>query len=245
MFPTALPATTYIIASTMRTGSYLLCEGLEATGVAGHPREFFCPERRENYAGDWHLPPDVALDEFLRVAIRKGTTENGVLGIKIHAHHLEPLAQECGVEGEPWKVLEKLFPAAKYIHLRRRDHRAQAISYYRAKITNEWYRIADVIDPDLTGRQPQFNAAKIHELEKELAAHQKLWNAFFAAQNVEVLEMEYEALATDYRGEVERALAFLGLDATKAKELPEPRLLLQRDETTERWRKLMDVHFPR
>ena len=36
-------AVTYIVASTMRTGSYLLCEGLEATRRAGHPREIFWP----------------------------------------------------------------------------------------------------------------------------------------------------------------------------------------------------------
>jgi LPS sulfotransferase NodH len=132
------PAVAYIIASTMRTGSYLLCEGLEATGRAGHPREVFCPERRANYAGLWQLPRDIGFDGYLREAIRKGTTENGVFGMKIHGHHVEPLARECGVAGEPWRVLPQLFPSAKYIHLRRRNRRAQAISWYRAAVTNEW-----------------------------------------------------------------------------------------------------------
>lgn len=240
-----LPATFYIIASTMRTGSYLLCEGLEATGAAGHPREIFCPERRENYAGEWQLPKDVALDEFLRAAIRKGTTDNGVFGTKIHGHHLEPLAREFGVEGEPWRVLGKLFPAAKYIHLRRRNLRAQAISYYRAKITNEWWRIADVKDPDLTGREPQFDAEKIREREIELETHQQLWDRFFAVRKPEVLAMDYETLAGDYRHEIERVLAFLDLDPALSQNLPEPRLIRQSDETTKKWHRLMDVHFPR
>jgi trehalose 2-sulfotransferase len=239
-----LPATTYIIASTMRTGSYLLCEGLETTGIAGHPQEIFCPERREKYADEWQLPTDVGFDDFLRNAIAKGSTSNDVFGTKIHAHHLEPLARECDVKGEPWRVLEKLFPAAKYIHLRRRDHRAQAISYYRAKITNEWWRIVNVEDPDLTGRQPQFNAAKIRDLEIELEAHQKLWDEFFAKHAVDVLDMEYETLEADYRGEVARVLSFLSLDSNAANHLPQPRLVRQRDETTELWQKLMNVHFP-
>ena len=244
MSPPELPATTYIIASTMRTGSYLLCEGLEATGVAGHPREIFCPERRENYAGEWQLPPDVAMDDFLRAAIRKGTTNNGVFGTKIHAHHLEPLARECGVDGEPWQVVEKLFPAAKYIHLRRRNLRAQAISYYRAKVTNEWWRIPGVRDPELTGREPRFDAMKIRGLEVELMTHQRLWDEFFTARKAAVLDMEYETLAADYRHEVERALTFLNLDAALAKHLPEPRLIRQSDDTSERWHRLMDAHFP-
>src|SRR5271154_4922393 len=80
------PIVSYIIASTMRTGSYLLCEGLEATQRAGHPREVFCPERRGMYEGEWHLPKGIAFADFLRRAIDQGTTANGVFGTKIHYH---------------------------------------------------------------------------------------------------------------------------------------------------------------
>jgi len=239
-----LPATTYIIASTMRTGSYLLCEGLETTGRAGHPREIFCPERRENYAGEWQLPRDIAFGDFMRAATRKGMTENGVFGMKIHAHHVEPLARECGVTGGPWRVLRQLFPSAKYIHLRRRNRRAQAISWYRAKITNEWWRIAGVEDRDLTGRQPEFHAPEIRRLEIELGRHQQAWDQFFAAEAVEAMTMDYETLAENYRGEVARALAFIGEDPALAQEIPEPRMARQSDSLTEEWQRRMDREFP-
>ena len=238
------PAITYIIASTMRTGSYLLCEGLEYTGVAGHPREIFCPERRANYAGEWRLPFTIGFDEFLRVAIKKGMTENGVLGMKIHGHHVEPLAKECGVKIEPWLVLRQLFPTAKYIHLKRRNRRAQAISWYRAEVTNEWWRITGVADWDLTGKQPVFDGAEIHRREMELERQQRAWDGFFEKESVEVLEMEYERLAADYRGEVARALAFIGQDAGLAKELPEPRMVRQSDGLSEEWERRMDKEFP-
>ncbi|HEV3271770.1 MAG TPA: Stf0 family sulfotransferase [Candidatus Methylacidiphilales bacterium] len=240
----ALPATTYIIASTMRTGSYLLCEGLEATGRAGHPREIFCPERRKNYAGQWRLAPDIGFDDFLRASVEKGTTKNGVFGMKIHGHHVEPLARECGEAGGPWRVLRRLFPDAKYIHLRRHDRRAQAISWYRAVVTNEWWRIPGVKDWDLTGRQPEFNGAEIHRLEIELERQEKAWAEFFTAEPVEVLDMDYETLAADYRGEVARVLAFIGEDPELAKKLPEPRMVRQRDGMTEEWRQRMDAEFP-
>jgi LPS sulfotransferase NodH len=239
-----IPAVTYIIASTMRTGSYLLCEGLEATGRAGHPREIFCPERRKNYAGQWRLPPDIGFEDFLRTAIQKGTTGNGVLGMKIHGHHVEPLAREYGVTGEPWRVLWQLFPSAKYIHLRRHDRRAQAISWYRAVATNEWWRIPGVKDWDLTGRQPEFGAAEIRRREIELDRQQQAWDEFFAMQPAEVMSMDYETLSADYRGEVARALAFIGEDPEAAKELPEPRMVRQSDSITEEWRRRMDAEFP-
>jgi LPS sulfotransferase NodH len=171
--------TTYIIASTMRTGSYLLCEGLYATGCAGHPREIFCPERRKNYCGEWQLPPGISFEEYLRTAVRKGTTNNGVCGMKIHAHHVEPLARQCGEITKPWRILARLFPTAQYIHLRRQDRRAQAISWYRAKITNEWYRISGETQDDLTGKEPQLDPSEIHRMEIELEHQDRRWEEFF------------------------------------------------------------------
>jgi LPS sulfotransferase NodH len=234
------PLVTYIIASTMRTGSYLLCEGLEATGRAGHPQEIFCPERRGQYTGNWKLPADIGIDAFIRAAFEKGTTENGVLGTKIHAHHVEPLARECGLKDDPWRILSQIFPAAKYIHLRRRNRRAQAISWYRAEITNEWWRIPGVYDWELTGRQPEFDAQEIRRLELELGRQQESWDVFFAANPVEVLVMDYETLAADYRGEVARALAFIGEDPELARHLPEPRMVRQSDSLTEDWQRRLD-----
>jgi LPS sulfotransferase NodH len=242
--PVSVPATTYIIASTMRTGSYLLCEGLEATQRAGHPREVFCPERRENYAGQWQLPPDIGFNDYLRAATQKGTTENGICGMKIHGHHVEPLACQCGMTDDPWRVLRQVFPSAKYVHLRRRNRRAQAISWYRAVVTNEWWRIVGVEDWDLTGKQPEFNAAEIRRMEIELDRQQRAWNKFFATQPVKVMIMDYEALAADYRGEIARVLVFLGEDPGRAQEIPEPRLVCQNDAMTERWHRQMDIEFP-
>ena len=86
-------------------------------------------------------PEGVSFDEFLRVGIEKGTTANGVFGTKIHAHHVEPLAKQMGIRHDPWQVLRRLFPDAKYVQLRRKNRRAQAISWYRAEITNQWWLI--------------------------------------------------------------------------------------------------------
>jgi trehalose 2-sulfotransferase len=237
-------AVTYIIASTMRTGSYLLCEGLDATGVAGHPREIFCPERRSDYTGPWGLPVDVAMEEFLRMAMKQGATENGVFGTKIHAHHIEPLAKELGETREPWRVFPRIFPTAKYIHLRRRDRRAQAISWYRARVTNQWWLIPGVEDWDLTGKEPEFNAAEIRRLEIELGKQQRLWDDFFSAQSVDVLLCDYETLAANYRGEIARALKFLGQDPTLVKNVPEPRMTKQGDAISDEWHQRMDAEFP-
>jgi LPS sulfotransferase NodH len=233
----------YIIASTMRTGSYLLCEGLEKTGVAGHPREIFCPERRGNYAGEWELPPDVSLDAYAYAAVRSATTDNGVCGMKIHGHHVEPLARESGWAGSPWQALRWTFPSARYIYLNRRDRRAQAISWFRAEATNQWWKIRGV-DGAERGPEPEFDGVKIRRMELELARQEKAWQTFFAAGPTELMTMEYETLAADYRREVARALAFLGEDPSRASDLPDPRMVRQADELSKEWKLRMDAEFP-
>jgi LPS sulfotransferase NodH len=229
----------------MRTGSYLLCEGLEWTERAGHPREIFCPERRWQYEGEWQLPTGIAMEAYLRTAFERGTTANGVFGTKIHYHHLEPLARECGFAGEPVQVLQQLFPGAKYVHLRRCDRRGQAISWYRAKVTNEWWRIRGVTPSDLTGQVPEFHAPEIRRREFELDRQQQGWERFLAEAGVESITMDYEDLAANYRAEVGRVLAFIGEEAALVEKLPEPRLVVQADATTEEWRAKMDKLFPR
>jgi trehalose 2-sulfotransferase len=238
------PRVSYIIASTMRTGSYLLCEALEATGRAGHPREIFCPERRGMYESEWQLPKGVALDDFLRTALEQGTTANGVFGTKIHFHHVAPMAREAQFSGDAVQVLRQFFPGAKYIHLRRRDRRGQAISWYRAKISNEWWRIRGVTQPDLTRKVAEFHAPEIRRREFELERQQQAWDRFFADPAVESIMMDYETLAANYREEVARVLAFIGEDPALAQALPEPRLQVQADATTEEWRAKMDALFP-
>jgi LPS sulfotransferase NodH len=235
---------TYIIASTMRTGSYLLCEGLEATERAGHPREVFCPERREDYAGQWQLAPEVPLRDYIRAVLENCATENGVVGMKIHEHHLEPLARAAEFIGEPSDLLRELFPHAKYIHLSRANHRAQAISWYRARATNCWWYIPAITGPPFAGLPVEFDAAELRRLELDLVRQEEVWNRFFGAHSaVEVLSMEYESLSTNYRGEIARVLGFIGEDASVAEELPPPRLARQTDAISVEWERRMDKEF--
>jgi trehalose 2-sulfotransferase len=106
------PHTSYLICSTPRTGSSLLCDALTATGVAGRPEEYFQfrartgqPRRPQEYfeqAADEEifaiLGPRTRVDadeqrydpsrfpryeNYLTWAIREGTTPNGVFGAKV------------------------------------------------------------------------------------------------------------------------------------------------------------------
>jgi trehalose 2-sulfotransferase len=102
----------YLVCATQRSGSTLLCEGLERSGVAGRPREYFeelketgLPRRPREYFWELRspevfrlLPADSQLDRdsersptwsrddyarHLDAALREGTTPNGVFGAKL------------------------------------------------------------------------------------------------------------------------------------------------------------------
>jgi LPS sulfotransferase NodH len=106
------PTRSYLVCATPRSGSTLLCETLERTGVAGRPREFFealketgVPRRPREYFWGLRspevirlLPSDAQLDReservptwdrddytrHLLASVREGTTPNGVFGAKL------------------------------------------------------------------------------------------------------------------------------------------------------------------
>src|SRR3954449_1735628 len=102
-------ATSYLLCSTPRTGSSLLCDALRATGVAGRPEEYFQfrartgqPRRPLEYFEGLDDPQVLAIlgprsrdaedeeryapgrflryEDYLTWAIVQATTPNGVLG---------------------------------------------------------------------------------------------------------------------------------------------------------------------
>jgi LPS sulfotransferase NodH len=106
------PRTSYLICSTPRSGSTLLCEALRNTGLAGRPEEYFqhrrktgVPRRPREYfegvdnpaidriLGDYTRVDDEPIpfdprghetyDAFLEWVFEEATTPNGVLGAKV------------------------------------------------------------------------------------------------------------------------------------------------------------------
>ena len=108
-----IPERSYLVCATPRSGSTLLCDLLDQTGVAGHPEEYFealrhsglprraarvlrsQPARQHRRAAG--LPRDArpgvdvpnqlwqpeSYDRYLAWALEQGTTPNGVFGAKL------------------------------------------------------------------------------------------------------------------------------------------------------------------
>jgi trehalose 2-sulfotransferase len=228
----------YVVAATPRTGSSLLCEGLTATGIAGRPAEVFAPDFREPWYKLWGLSKETDFRQYVRCALEYGTTSNGVYGMKIQWMHIEVFARDLRMSRES-DVLQHLFPDGLFLNIMRRDRRAQALSWYRAIVTGEWFRhrgacVAPASVP------PAPHPSLVVGLEREIARQQGAWGHYFRNRGVHPVTVEYENLVRDYRSEIARVLRHLELDEGVARSIPEPRLMRQSDDETYRWRALLE-----
>ena len=279
----AIPEASYLICATPRSGSTLLCDALEGTGIAGRPAEHFevlletgqprqardyfqrsndpevwalldDPEFRDvlgEYGGRYseHLsrrdpswrPPD--FESLLEEALRKGTTENGVLGTKImwaYFRDFVRLARRTpGLEDvRPCDVPGAVLPnLRRFVWIQRRDTTRQAVSLWKALQTQQWRRDSD---EDVGGQGLRFSFAAVNHLKLRIDEHNAAWQEFFDGCGEEPLKVVYEDLAEDYEGTVLRLLDGIDIPLPENFAVNKPRLKRQADELSEEWVRLYD-----
>ena len=136
------PHTSYLICATPRSGSFLLCEALINTGIAGNPGEYFWQGDEPTWAERWNVSSYAG---YLAKAIEQGTTPNGVFGAKMmwgyfddfigKVRHIAPYA-----EAPLPRLLPMVFSNLHYIWITRRDKVRQAVSHWKALQTNSSFR---------------------------------------------------------------------------------------------------------
>jgi trehalose 2-sulfotransferase len=277
------PEASYLICATPRSGSTLLCDVLEGTGIAGRPAEHFevlletgRPRQPRDYfqrSNDpevWALlddpefqgvlgeyggryadhparrdpswqPPD--FEGLLTEALRKGTTENGVLGTKImwaYFRDFVRLARRTpGLEDvRPCDVPGAVLPnLRRYVWNLRRDTTRQAVSLWKALQTQQWRRDSD---EDSGGRGLRFSFAAVNHLKLRIDEHNAAWQGFFEECGVEPLKVVYEELIEDYEGTVLRLLDGIGVPVPENFAVEQPRMKRQADDLSEEWVSLYD-----
>jgi LPS sulfotransferase NodH len=245
-----LPDRTYFVCATPRSGSTLLCASLAATGVAGRPEEYFdrlCRsglprEPREYFDGveDPELldllaptrtgdPAEADLARAVPRALAEGTTPNGVFGAKLMWSYFGDFLAQLGAtpeRGGP-AALTARFGRPAFVYVTRADKVAQAVSLWRALQTRAWRAEQDRGTVD-----PVYHAGAIAHLRAELREQDAAWPAWFAANDLAPLVVEYEKLAADHAATLRAVLAHLGLDAAA---IPEPPTRRQGDDRSDRW----------
>jgi LPS sulfotransferase NodH len=194
------------------------------------------PARRDP---SWR-PPN--FQKLIEEALRRGTTENGVLGTKIMWAYLRDfvrLARRTSASGvRPCEVPAAVLPnLRRFVWIRRRDTARQAVSLWKALQTQQWRRDSD---EDVGGKGLRFSFAAVDHLKMRIDEHNAAWQDFFEWCGVEPIEVVYEELVEDYRGTVLWLLDGIGIPTPEDFVVAEPKMRRQADELSEEWVRLYD-----
>lgn len=232
------PRASYLICTNPRSGSWLLAEGMRATGVAGRPEEYFNPTLRPLYLRDLHLAPDAPASTVLTRMLDAGTTGNGIFGAKVHRLQygalLDLLRAATGdPDADEISLLTSVFPALTLVHHDRVDRVGQALSWHRALATDNWWHVRDTRDVRAE-EGLVLDVGHVAALERRLRADDAAWAELFARSALPVVRSTYEDLVRDHEGTIRRLVRAVG--GPPDADVPPPDLVRQSDRTTERWR---------
>lgn len=235
------PKQSYRIWFSQRTGSTLLCKGLEQTGVAGKPGEFFniftAGSLSEKYGAR-------SFSELKEKIWKEGTTENGIFGIK-HSYHTDrskPLFQELqtlqGRANEPLsseEIVAPLFPNCKHIYLTRRNKIRQAVSWWKAIKDEVWHLELGQSQKEAAAfYKDHYDFDALMHLFKEATLKECATQAYFDQFDIRPLTIVYEDMIKDFQGTLQQVLAYLEIEATGV-QLPNKYLQKTATDLSEQW----------
>ena len=206
---------TVIVAAETRSGSNYLCALMEKTGKLGNPQEYFSPHIVIDHA--------VTIAEQYRVALEQGMTANGILSIKLFAHHLDRIHKK------KYRFSE-LFPTKIWIWLRRRDLLAQAISRTIALQTRSWHGKMD------SECMPSYSRKAIMRSLRYIIIAEARWKIFFIRNNIQPLVLWYEDLIIDPADTIMQISSFIGVEMKPLEINTSVHTSIQRTDINEEWK---------
>jgi len=249
-----------IIACNPRSGSSLFCEALDSTGLAGHPEEWFLPRRIIRWGLRHGVPtasPQIIptliryqlngrsprSENFLSsIAVRQmpryfskltdiEVTANGVFGIQLHRGQYVRAKNSWGIE-----VVDPKVPTT-WVHLRRRDRLAQAVSWAKAIQDDSW-------NVSMESRtMPVYDGEVIAARLRLAVQMDQEWFDHFETEAITPLRFEYEDYRSDLRPALKAVLSALGEEVSNL-EVPELVLQKQADATNAEWIERFTREYP-
>jgi LPS sulfotransferase NodH len=231
------PRSSYTIWFSQRTGSTLLCQALESTGIAGRPREWFnCPP---DLLSTFKKSDHSELQEYL---FKLGTTDNGIFAINhsFYEPHFTQLIETlrkfpaCPPEAvKRTDVWEQVFPNHRHIFMSRRNKIRLAVSWWRAIQSGEWHM------PTGEHRKPvdlsnAYSFDAINHLYMECSMREAGIQEFFTEGGIAPLNIFYEDFVQNYDMTIRTILDYLELDSTTATIAP-PALTKLADNVSDEW----------
>lgn len=214
----------YIICTSPRSGSTLLCRLLRQTGVAGYPESHFHEPSVDAWLGYYDLRREDGacerdlLKAIFTAAIASGTRASGMFGLRMQCHSFPFFSRQLAILHpdlpDDSHRIAAAFGDTAFIHLTRTDKLAQAISYVRAEQTGLWHRSSDGSELERLSppQPPAYDGEKIRAHLDQFTADDAAWRAWFGREGITPFRITYEALAAAPRAILTDTLEHLDLD---------------------------------
>ncbi|MEQ8640857.1 MAG: Stf0 family sulfotransferase [Alphaproteobacteria bacterium] len=236
----------YIICTSPRSGSTLLCGLLAATGTSGNPASYF----HTPSIADWLARFDLSACSYAtdRAALRAifdaarvcGTAGTGMFGLRLQRHSFAFFMQQLDVlypgRATDQARIRAAFGDTLFIYLTRHNKLDQAISLAMAQQTGLWHRAPDGTELERLAqpRDPVYARDEIAGHMAELTALDEAWQAWFAREKIEPVRITYHALSAEPTGVLADILQRLELDPSVAHRIAAPTARLA-DRTNRDW----------
>lgn len=236
----------YVICTSPRSGSTLLCKLLAATGIAGNPASYFHNPSISDWLNQFDLTPEAStparsiLDSIFKAAIIEGSLDTGMFGLRLQQPSFDFFSLKLAVlypgHSSDTQRFRAAFGETLFIHLTRRDKVEQAVSYVKAEQTGLWHMAPDgtELERQSPPQTPTYNEDLIRERVGELTAYDRMWESWFAAENTDPLCITYETLSADPIKMLSRVLDHLGLDSQSIIDV-KPDVAKLADKTNQDW----------
>ncbi len=236
----------YVICTSPRSGSTLLCNLLAATCVAGNPASHFHDPSVSDWLGYYDLEPPASTPEsdvlaaIFKAAISEGSLDTGMFGLRLQRHSFDFFAEKLAILHPVGSTDGPRFRAAFgktcFIHLTRCDKLEQAVSYVKAEQTGLWHAAPDGTELERLSppKAPVYDRDRIRACVDEMTGYDRQWESWFAAEEIEPLRVTYGSLSADPAGALSRVLDHLGLDCAAASGI-EPGVAKLADQTSLEW----------
>jgi LPS sulfotransferase NodH len=209
----------YVICTSPRSGSTLLCNGLTNTGRAGAPAEFF--DHRVEVTAYWMSRFGFSrTSQFADRIVAATSTRNGVFGTKLH-WTTRPAIHRAFCQSLPNQVddfrhrslddvLQAKFLAVHYIWRRRRNKVAQGISHFRADRSDRC-EIPRGHRLETSGASDSvvFDFRMIDHCIRNAIEYDREWENHFARHRLTPLQLIYEDFVASYDKTLRRVLDFI------------------------------------
>ncbi len=216
------PKKSYRIWFTQRNGSTLLCKGLESTGIAGIPGEYFNLINTDSLSEQHGVQ---TYEELKAKLWQLGTSKNGIFGIKHSwfADRHEKISREiAALRG--WAatpsinheiLFADLFPNCKHIYLTRRNKVRQAVSWWKAIQDDVWHlEKGKAHQNDAAFYEEKYDFNALNHLFKEATLRECAIQAYFSQYSITALTLVYEDFIQDFEGTIRKVVDYLEIDAS-------------------------------